>query len=65
MSKVRIFRLNIKLFRGEFVGLNGPAAFYVAEIKSLYREAETSLQLFLGTCQEEGIAGTHKTLEVR
>ena len=46
---------DIELFRGEFVGLNGGADFYAADVKSLHSEAKLSLQTFLDACQEEGV----------
>lgn len=45
----------INLLRGEFIGLNGGADFYAADIESLKREAEISLQTYLDVCQEQGI----------
>lgn len=45
----------IDMFRGEFVGLNGGADFYAADIATLRKEGETSLQLFLQSCKERGI----------
>lgn len=45
----------IEMFRGEFVGLNGGADFYAADIEGLKREAETSLRIFLQMCAEDGV----------
>ncbi|SSY70045.1 type II toxin-antitoxin system HicB family antitoxin [Alysiella crassa] len=45
----------IQMFRGEFIGLNGGADFYAADVVSLQQEAETSLQTFLDVCRERGI----------
>lgn len=45
----------IDLFRGEFVGLNGGADFYAADVKSLHQEGKVSLKVFLDACKEEGI----------
>jgi len=45
----------IKLFRGEFISLNGGADFYAADVESLHREGQVSLQAFLDACREEGI----------
>lgn len=45
-----------EMFYGEFVGLNGGADFYAADVKSLKQEAETSLRVFLQVCEEQGIA---------
>lgn len=46
---------DIELFRGEFVGLNGGADFYAADIANLRREGETSLKIFLEECAARGI----------
>lgn len=46
---------DIELFRGEFVGLNGGADFYAADVKSLHQEGKVSLKVFLDACKEEGI----------
>ena len=45
----------IELFRGEFVGLNGGADFYAADIEGLRSEGETSLNVFLDACARRGI----------
>jgi len=44
------------LFRGEFIGLNGGADFYAADVAGLRREGEISLQAFLEECAKRGIA---------
>jgi len=46
---------DIEMFRGEFLGLNGGADFYAADVAGLKREAEISLEVFLEACQEKGI----------
>jgi predicted HicB family RNase H-like nuclease len=46
---------DIELFRGEFVGLNGGADFYAADIERLHREGEASLKVFLEACARRGI----------
>ena len=46
---------DIDMFRGEFVGLNGGADFYAADIVGLRKEGEISLRVFLDACQERGI----------
>ena len=46
----------IEMFRGEFVGLNGAADFYAADLEGLRREGKTSLEVFLEVCAEKGIA---------
>jgi predicted HicB family RNase H-like nuclease len=49
------FDPEIDLFRGEFVGLNGGADFYAADVPGLHAEGEKSLQVFLDVCKEQGI----------
>jgi predicted HicB family RNase H-like nuclease len=46
---------DIKLFRGEFVGLNGGADFYAKSVDGLEKEGRTSLKIFLQMCKEKGI----------
>ena len=46
---------DIALFRGEFVGLNGSADFYAADVEGLKREGDISLKVFLDVCREKGI----------
>lgn len=46
---------DIDMFRGEFIGLNGGADFYAADIEGLKREGEVSLRVFLQMCAEEGV----------
>jgi len=43
------------LFRGEFIDLNGNADFYATDVKSLHREGEISLKVFLDLCREDGV----------
>ena len=45
----------IDMFRGEFTDLHGGADFYAKDIKSLHKEAETSLKVFLDMCKEDGV----------
>ena len=45
----------IEMFRGEFIGLNGGADFYAADVEGLKTEADISLRVFLETCEEKGI----------
>ncbi len=45
----------IELFRGEFVGLNGGADFYAADVAGLRSEGSCSLRTFLDVCRENGI----------
>ncbi|MCL5041560.1 MAG: type II toxin-antitoxin system HicB family antitoxin [Gammaproteobacteria bacterium] len=49
------FDPEIEMFRGEFIGLNGGADFYAADIEGLKREGATSLKVFLEMCAENGI----------
>ena len=49
------FDPDIQLFRGEFVGLNGGADFYAADVTGLRQEGETSLRVFLEACERRGI----------
>ena len=41
------FDPDTELFRGEFIDLNGGADFYASDVKSLQRESEISLRVFL------------------
>ena len=43
------------LFRGDFIDLNGGADFYAADVKSLRREGEISLKVFLEMCREDNV----------
>lgn len=49
------FDPEIQLFRGEFVGLNGGADFYAADVQGLKHEGEISLRVFLQACQQRGL----------
>jgi len=46
---------DIDMFRGEFIGLNGGADFYAADIAGLHQEGATSLKVFLEMCREDGV----------
>jgi len=46
---------DIKLFRGEFIGLNGGADFYAKSVEGLEKEGRKSLKVFLEMCAEKGI----------
>jgi len=46
---------DIKMFRGEFIGLNGGADFYAKSVDGLEKEGRTSLKVFLRMCKEKGI----------
>jgi predicted HicB family RNase H-like nuclease len=50
------FDPDIKMFRGEFVGLNGGTDFYAADAEGLEREGKISLQIFLDMRKEDGIS---------
>lgn len=45
----------IKMFRGEFLGLNGGADFYAKDVKGLQHEGAISLKVFLAACAEDGV----------
>lgn len=49
------FDPEIQMFRGEFVGLNGGADFYAADVQGLKHEGETSLRVFLEACKQRGL----------
>jgi predicted HicB family RNase H-like nuclease len=46
---------DIDLFRGEFIGLNGGADFYAADVSGLKREGEILLRVFMDACREDGV----------
>ena len=45
----------LRMYRGEFVGLNGGADFYAEDMAKLRDEAATSLAVFLDMCREDGV----------
>lgn len=49
------FDPEIQMFRGEFVGLNGGADFYAADVQGLKTEGEISLRVFLDACERRGL----------
>lgn len=49
------FDPDIKMFRGEFAGLNGGADFYAESVAGLEKEGRRSLKVFLDMCRERGI----------
>ncbi len=63
MNKMQINGINavisfdeeINLFRGEFVGLNGYADFYAADVEGLKKEGELSLKVFLEACAADNV----------
>ncbi len=46
---------DIKIFRGDFVGLNGGADFYAKSVEGLEKEGRKSLKVFLEMCKEKGL----------
>ncbi|MER1968514.1 type II toxin-antitoxin system HicB family antitoxin [Castellaniella sp. GW247-6E4] len=46
---------DIEMFRGEFVGLNGGADFYAADVAGLRREGGISLSVFFDECAKRGV----------
>lgn len=46
---------DIKMFRGEFIGLNGGADFYAKSVEGLMKEGRASLKVSLRMCGEKGI----------
>lgn len=52
------FDTEIRMFRGEFLDLNGGADFYADSVEGLRKEGETSLRVFLEICEEKGIEPT-------
>jgi predicted HicB family RNase H-like nuclease len=56
MKAVITYDSEIKMFRGEFVGLNGGAGLYAADVEGLEREGGVSLKVFLDMCKEDGVA---------
>jgi predicted HicB family RNase H-like nuclease len=49
------FDPDIRMLRGEFLGLNGGADFLAEDVEGLYREGRISLKVFLDLCAEKGI----------
>ncbi|TNH44249.1 type II toxin-antitoxin system HicB family antitoxin [Photorhabdus luminescens subsp. sonorensis] len=49
------FDPKIKMFRGEFVGLNGGADFYGYSVDELNKEGAKSLAIFFDECKKDGI----------
>ena len=49
------FDPEIRMLRGEFLGLNGGADFLAEDVEGLFREGRTSLKVFLEMCAENGI----------
>ena len=55
VKAVIAYDADIEMFRGEFLGLNGGADFYAADVKGLRREGKISLGVFLDACAEDGV----------
>ena len=49
------FDPELRMFRGEFLGLTGGADFYAADVDRLFEEGLQSLKVFLEMCSEKGI----------
>ena len=45
----------IRMYRGEFLGLNGGANFYATDWDRLRREGKISLGIFIEMCEEDGV----------
>jgi len=55
-SAVIAFDPEIRMFRGEFVGLNGGADFYAKDLDTLRQEGELSLRIFLDACAQDCVS---------
>ena len=55
INAVISFDADINLFRGEFVGLNGYADFYAADVVGLKNEGAISLKVFLEACKADNV----------
>ena len=55
LEAVITFDPDIRMWRGEFVTLNGGADFLATNIEDLHREASTSLKVYLDLCAEKGV----------
>jgi predicted HicB family RNase H-like nuclease len=49
------FDPELRMLRGEFLGLNGGADFLAEDVEGLFREGRISLKVFLDMCAEKGI----------
>ena len=54
-SAVISYADDLDMLRGDFVGLNGGANFYAADIDGLRHEGQISLDIFLESCCKDGI----------
>ena len=53
------FDPEIRMLRGEFLGLNGGADFLAEDVEGLFREGRVSLKVFLDMCAEKGTKAAH------
>ena len=49
------FDSEIRMYRGEFLGLNGGADFLAGDVEGFLREGRISLKVFFDMCAEKGI----------
>ena len=54
------FDPEIRMLRGEFVGLNGGADFYAENVHDLIEEGRKSLAVYFEMCREKGIEPRRK-----
>jgi predicted HicB family RNase H-like nuclease len=54
------FDPELRMLRGEFVGLNGGADFYAESVGDLIVEGRKSLAVYLDMCREKGIEPSRK-----
>jgi predicted HicB family RNase H-like nuclease len=50
------FDPELRMLRGEFLGLNGGADFVAEDVEGLFREGRISLKVFLDMCAEKGVS---------
>jgi len=55
LKAVVAFDPDIRMFRGEFLGLTGGADFLAGSVDDLYREGHASLRVYLDFCAEKGV----------
>ncbi|WP_372019234.1 type II toxin-antitoxin system HicB family antitoxin [Tistrella mobilis] len=54
------FDPEIRMLRGEFIGLSGGADFYAESVNELIEEGRKSLAIYLDMCREKGIEPRRK-----
>jgi predicted HicB family RNase H-like nuclease len=59
-AAVIAFDPEIRMLRGEFVGLSGGADFYAESVHDLMEEGRRSLAVYLDMCREKGIEPRRK-----